>query len=152
MNRKLLIVALCALFVVLFVQSTGLLAQEVTPEPTPVVVVTDPPVDVPVVESFNFWTWLTANSALVLAAFFGFTLIYQNNQHRQTLKEVLEHADKRSVDAIEAAHEALPSAAQDAIDRALGVAEHLTEQFTAVLAFLRKATDGKPNDETTTTG
>ena len=43
MNRKLLIVALCALFLVLFAQSTGLLAQEVTPEPTPVVVVDPPP-------------------------------------------------------------------------------------------------------------
>ncbi len=150
MNRKILIVALCALLVVLLVQSTGLLAQEVTPEPTPVVVVTDPPVDVPVAEPFNFWSWLSTNSAIVLAALFGFTLIYQNNQHRKTLKDVLEHADKRSVDAIEAAHDALPDSAQLLIDRALGIGEHLTEQFTAVLAFLRKASDGKPNDEAPT--
>jgi len=149
MNRKILIVALCALLVVLFVQSSGLLAQEVTPEPTPVVIV-DPPVEVPAVEPFNFWSWLTANSAIVIAAFFGAAMVWQSNQHRKTLKDVLEQADKRSVDAIEAAHEALPEAAQDAIDRALGVAEHLTEQFTAVLAFLRKASDGKPNDETPT--
>lgn len=146
MNRKILIAALCVVFAVLFVRSTGLLAQEVTPEPTPVVVVTDPPVEVPTVEPFNFWTWLTANSAVVVAAFFGAAMVWQSNQHRKTLKDVLEHADKRSVDAIEAAHEALPEAAQDAIDRALGVAEHLAEQFTAVLAFLRKASDGKPNE------
>lgn len=149
MNRKILIVALCALLVVLFVQSSGLLAQEVTPDPTPVVIV-DPPVDVPAVEPFNFWSWLSTNSAIVLAALFGFTLIYQNNQHRKTLKDVLEHADKRSVDAIEAAHDALPDSAQLLIDRALGIGEHLTEQFTAVLAFLRKASDGKPNDEAPT--
>ena len=147
MNRKFLIAALCALLVVLFVQSTGLLAQEVTPEPTPVVVVTDPPVDGPVVEPFNFWSWLSANSAIVVAAFFGAAMVWQSNQNRKTLKDVLEHADKRSVDAIEAAHEALPNAAQDAISRALNLAENLTEQFTAVLAFLRKVSDGKPNDE-----
>lgn len=150
MNRKFLIAALCVLLAVLFVQSTGLFAQEITPEPTPVVVVTDPPVVVPVPEPFNFWTWLSANSAIVVAAFFGAAMVWQSNQNRKTLKDVLEHADKRSVDAIEAAHEALPEAAQDAIDRALGVAEHLAEQFTAVLAFLRKASDGKPNDEAPT--
>ena len=92
-------------------------AQEVTPEPTPVVI-GEPPVDVPTVEPFNFWMWLSANSAIVVAAFFGVAMVWQSNQNRKTLKDVLEHADRRSVDAIEAAHEALPEAAQDAFSLA----------------------------------
>lgn len=145
MNRKILIMALIALLIGLFVQSSGLLAQDVTPEPTPVVVV-EPPGTEPVAEPFNFWGWLSANSAIVIAAFFGGAMVWQSNQHRKTLKDVLEHADKRSVDAIEAAHDALPDSAQLLLDRALGIGENLAEQFTAVLAFLRKVSDGKPND------
>lgn len=76
MNRKLLIVALCALFLVLFAQSTGLLAQEITPEPTPVVVV-DPPVDPPAENDTTpqlFNTALIVIGAIVTVAFgvFGY--------------------------------------------------------------------------------
>jgi hypothetical protein len=76
MKRKLLIVALCALFVVLFAQSTGLLAQESTLEPTPVVVV-DPPVDPPVANDTTpqlFNTALIVIGAIVTVAFgvFGY--------------------------------------------------------------------------------
>lgn len=73
MNRKFLIVALCALFLVLFAQSTGMLAQEATPEPTPVVVVDPPAVeDVTTPQLFN--TALIVIGAIVTISFgvFGY--------------------------------------------------------------------------------
>lgn len=108
MNRRFLIAALCALLLVLFVQSTGLLAQEVTPEPTPVVVVTDPPVVVDAVTTSQlFTTALIVIGAIVGVAFgvFGYivrpALVAALNQIPQWGAEMFFSAGDAGLTAVE---------------------------------------------------
>lgn len=144
MTRKLLIGVLCALFVVLFVQSSGLLlAQEVTPEVTPVVVVADPPV---ASDSVTVPGWLLLNAAVVFTALGSLAVLVTNWQRSSDLKTALNMADKRTQDAIEAAYEALPTHVQETLRRVLDFAEYLHDQGDAVLEFVDEVTDGKPND------
>lgn len=107
MNRKLLIAALCALLLVLFVQSTGLLAQEVTPEPTPIVV-TDPPVVVDAVTTSQlFTTALIVIGGIVAVAFgvFGYivrpALVAALNQIPQWGAEMFFSAGDAGLTAVE---------------------------------------------------
>lgn len=108
MNRKLLITALCVLLVVLFVQSTGLFAQEVTPEAPPVVVVTDPPVVVDAVTTSQlFTTALIVIGAIVGVAFgvFGYivrpALVAALNQIPQWGAEMFFSAGDAGLTAVE---------------------------------------------------
>ena len=142
--KRLFLTALLVFVALLFISAvTPLAAQEVTQEAPPVGAV-EP---VPAAEPFNFWEWATRNQTTIIAGIFGAILLLRDRQHDKSLKYVLEHAERRSVDAIEAAHESLPETAQAAIDRVLGIAETLIDQSAAVVAFLRRATDGQPNPE-----
>lgn len=109
MTRKLLIGVLCALFVVLFVQSSGLLlAQEVTPEVTPVVVVAEPPVVVDAVTTSQlFTTALIVIGGIVAVAFgvFGYivrpALVAALNQIPQWGAEMFFSAGDAGLTAVE---------------------------------------------------
>lgn len=147
MNRKLLIVALCALFVVLFAQSTGLLAQAVTPEPTPPVVV-DPPVDVPVENDTTpqlFNTALIVIGAIVSVAFgvFGYlvrpAIIGAVAGMPQWGAEMLFSGGDAGLDALEDYVETTPT---EIDDTEVAKLRREFEQLRADIAKLREAPQG----------
>lgn len=113
-------------------------AQEATPDVGVV-----PPA--PVEDTVTLPSWLLVNLAGVLVAASALVGVGAAWLASRNLKTTLEHTTQAQKDAIEAAHEALPQSAQDAIDRVLTTVEVLTEQFGALLKFTREVTDGKPN-------
>ncbi len=92
-------------------------------------------------------SWALVNLSVLLVAFSALAVIVTAWMSQRNLKTTLEHTSKANKDAVEAAHEALPQTAQDAIDRVLTTVEYLTDQFGALLKFAREVTDGKPNTE-----
>jgi hypothetical protein len=128
MNRKLLIVALCALFLVLFAQSTGLLAQEVTPEPTP-----DTPAITLTPEQFGALTntgstLLNVVFALITGGALGFAT-------------AIRGMNKQQIDNGERLYEALPP-------RWGTLFRDIVVSGKAAFDKLDQMTDGAPNEDT----
>lgn len=131
-----------------------------TPEPTapPVVVATDEApsvaidVNVPAApgsdgETVTVPSWLMQNYLLLLPLLTIGAMAFQSWQHGRSIKYALEQMDKRSQDAVEAAHEALPDAAKDAIQFGINLAERIVDELGGIVAWAKRVTDGQPNTE-----
>lgn len=121
-------------------------AQEPTSPPTTAMITPTAPLPTSD-DTITLPSWVLVNLSVLLiaaSALVALVTVWMNNRN---LKYTLEHASKANKDAVEAAYEALPETAQDAISRVLTTVETLVDQFGAAVAFLREVTDGQPNTE-----
>jgi hypothetical protein len=130
------------LLVVLALLVAPVMAQDATPEATPVIFPDGPTV---VDDTVTLPAWSIMNFSLFFVAASVVLMLVDRWTRSRDLKTVLEHTSKEHKDAMEAAYQVVPPTWQRIVDRIVDVGENMATQSLALFKFLREVTDGKPN-------